>query len=57
MSNATSGAGLPRNRLTFLDILKMGFTLLPLCKYTEDPQWDILELKPYPSDNHCLGTT
>jgi hypothetical protein len=34
----------------------MGFNLLPLCKYTEDLQWDILELKPYSSNNGCLGT-
>ena len=58
MSNTSNSVELPRNRLTFLDVLKMGFTLLPLCKHTlaEDSQWDILELKPYPSNNDCLGT-
>ena len=59
MSNETNSAELPRNRLTFFDKLKMGVNLLPLRKYTKDrPEWDILELmiKPYSSDNHCLGT-
>jgi hypothetical protein len=61
MSNTSNSAELPRNRLTFLDKLNMGFNLLPLRKYTQDsdrPEWDIVELimKPYSSNNHCLGT-
>jgi hypothetical protein len=53
-----SKAELPHNKLTFLDKLKIGFNLLPLRKCTEDLRWDIVELmvKPYSSDNHCLGT-
>ena len=49
-------AELPHNKLTFLDKFKIVFNLLPLRKCIEDLQWNILELKPYSSDNHCLGT-
>jgi len=51
-----SNVELPHNRLTFLDKLKIGFNLLRLRKCTEDLQWDVAELKPYFSNNDCLGT-
>jgi len=51
-----SNTELPHNRLTFLDMLKIGFKLLPLRKCTQDLQWGILKLKSYSSDNLCLGT-
>ena len=55
MSNATS-AELPRNKLTFLDKLKIGVNILPLRKYIQDLHWDTFALKPYSSGSHYLGT-